>query len=471
MIRQDRQHPLPSQERRADRPAGRAGALDDATLDGFFAELASRFEEALLRHAVPGGALALHYYGREWTGAFGVTNIAYPLPTHDETLFQVGGITRLVTALAVAILVEQGKLDWDEPVRAYLPTLRLADPRVAERVTARQLLNHTAGWYGDDRGGGESGPDAAARYLSRLASAPQLLPLGWRFSINDSAYVVAGRLLEVLTGQRYAAAVRDLIFEPLGMTRALFDPREVVTTRYAIGHALEGGRPKVEPTWTVVPPVLAPAGGLCASARDLLRLGRALKGSGTTLLSEESLAALHTPTTDPGVLEREELAGFGLGVMVWEGSGGRYFGQSGSTTWQHARLVYHPEADFVLVLLTNAAAGEQAIAEVLPFALERYTGIHAAPLSFAELPPSALDELTGRYGFADPRLGPLIAITLREDGLRFEYGGEARLAPLAPDVVVVADGPRRGQRAEFLRDSGGSVNWLRFGGKVYPRLR
>jgi hypothetical protein len=123
------------------------------------------------------------------------------------------------------------------------------------------------------------------------------------------------------------------------------------------------------------------------------------------------------------------------------------------------------------VLLTNAASGEQAIADVLPFALERYTGIAAPPLSVYEVPSVALGDFAGRYGFSDTTLGPSLAVTVQDGGLRFEHAEGARLAFIGPDVVVVAEGPLRGRRAEFLRDSSGAVTWLRFGGKVYPRLR
>jgi CubicO group peptidase (beta-lactamase class C family) len=217
--------------------------------------------------------------------------------------------------------------------------------------------------------------------------------------------------------------------------------------------------------------VLAPAGGLCASVQDLLRLGRSLQGADVGLLSENGLAAFHEPSTDRGVIDREDFAGFGLGVMIWTAGDGRYFGHSGSTDYQHARLVYHPEADFVCAIVTNASTGERAIADVLPFALERYTAITAPAMAIYETTSSALAELAGRYGFSDSKLGPSIAVTLRDGQLRFDYGGDARLALVGPDSVVVAEGPLRGLRAEFLRDGTGAAAWLRLGGKVYPRLR
>jgi CubicO group peptidase (beta-lactamase class C family) len=472
MTRPSGRNPFLSGDRPPSPPlAGATGNASQAVLESLFSAFAERFEAALVRHAVPGGAVALHYYDQQWSAGFGVTNVDHPLPIEETTLFQVGGITKLVTALALAILAEGGWIDLDEPVRSYLPSLRLADARVAERVTVRQLLNHTGGWYGDDLGGGESGPDAAARYLPRLASAPQLLPLGTRFSINDSGYVVAARILEEMSGRSYPAAVRALVLAPLGMTRSFFEAREVVTTRYAIGHALDGGQPKVHRGWTTVPAALAAAGGLCASVQDLLRLGMALKGDEPSLLSKAGLAAFHEPTTDRGVLGREEFAGFGVGVMVWEAGGNRYFGQTGSTDYQVARLVYHPAADFVLALATNAASGERAIADVLPFALEQYIAITTPPLAIYETATSTLNELAGRYGFSDSKLGPSIAVVVREGMLRFDYGGDARLELVAPDSVVVAEGPLRGTRAEFLRDSAGVAAWLRLDGKVYPRLR
>ncbi|MFN8534242.1 MAG: serine hydrolase domain-containing protein [Dehalococcoidia bacterium] len=444
---------------------------DPTTLDGDFAEFAAEVRAALGRHGVPGGAIALHYYGRQWATGIGVTNVDHPLPADESTIFQAGGITKLITALAVLRLAARGQLELDNPVRAYWPALRLADSRVAERVTVRHLLNHTAGWYGDDLGSGEDGPDALARYVLRLETAAQLLPLGGPFSYNDSAFSLAGRLIEIVTGQPFAKAIQTLVFEPLGMIRSSFFARDVLTMRHAVGHEVSNGRARVNPGWTTVPRVLDPAGGLCASALDLLQFGRAMLGGWPAHepLSEETLAALREPTSDVGVLGREDLAGFAAGTMIWQADDGRYYGQVGSTQFQNCRLVYHPEADFALVMMTNGSTGELAIADVLPRALEQYTGIVLGSPPLLDIPAPA--EYSGRFGFADSKLGPAYTVTVRDGVLRADLAGETRLALIRRDTVVAVEGPARGSRAEFVRDLFGGIGWFRLGGRAYPRLR
>jgi CubicO group peptidase (beta-lactamase class C family) len=461
-------------QRRRPLPTGLpAEPVGQGVLDQFFAELTEQVRRAMVHWNVPGAAIALHYYGYQWTAGIGVTNVDYPLPVNEQTLFQVGGLTKLVTGLAVALLVEQGQLELDAPVRSFLPTFRVADARASEQVTLRQLLNHTAGWFGDLPPSDETGPDAIARYVDQLAGAPQLLPPGRAFSYNEAGFAVAGRVVEVRTGRFYATAMRELVFAPLGMEHASFLPREVITARHTAGHQVEGGGLRPLNPWARVGRGLDPALGLAASAADLLRLGRLLLGLpvGRFTLAPETLTLLLEPTSDAGVLGREEFAGFALATMVWQAGEERYYGQSGQSATHASRLIIHPPADFVLVLLMNSSTGDAAIAEVLPAALARYTGIVLRPPVLLTGPASQLGEYAGRYGFTDSRLGPILEISVQDGALQLERDGVVRIVPTGQDTVVLADGPQRGVRAEFLRDREGNVGWLRLDGKVYPRLR
>src|SRR6266545_2698458 len=98
---------------------------------------------------VPGVALGVWHEGDEHAAGVGVTSVENPLEIDADTLFQVGSITKTVTASVAMRLVEQGELDLDAPARTYLPRFRLADEDVATRVTMRHLLTHTGGWVGD----------------------------------------------------------------------------------------------------------------------------------------------------------------------------------------------------------------------------------------------------------------------------------------------------------------------------------
>lgn len=140
-------------------------------------------------------------------------------------------------------LVEQGRVDLDEPVRTYVPELRLRDEDVSARVTVLQLLNHTAGWAGDLMDDTGDGDDALARYVALMADIEQVTPLGATVSYNNASLSLAGRVIEKVTGQTFEQAIRDLLFEPLGLTNSSFFANEIMTRRFAVGHHLEPDGP------------------------------------------------------------------------------------------------------------------------------------------------------------------------------------------------------------------------------------
>lgn len=128
-------------------------AVNDKAADTLFQTLDTRIEAAMKRHHVPGVAVGVSWQGREHVRGFGVTNVDHPLPVDGDTLFRIGSTTKTFTATAMMCLVEQGKVALAAPVRTYLSDLALADETAARSVTVRQLLNHSAGWLGDDYGG------------------------------------------------------------------------------------------------------------------------------------------------------------------------------------------------------------------------------------------------------------------------------------------------------------------------------
>ena len=147
-------------------------------------------QDAMRRYHTPGVAVGVLRDGRDEITTYGVTSIENPLPVQANTLFQIGSITKTITATMVMRLVEQGLLDLEAPVRRYLPELRLADEDVAQRVTLRHLLTHTAGFVGDDFSDTGSGDDAVARYVANMVELPQITPLGALFSYCNSGFVL-----------------------------------------------------------------------------------------------------------------------------------------------------------------------------------------------------------------------------------------------------------------------------------------
>src|SRR5207302_6195544 len=120
--------------------------------------------------------------------------------------------------------------------RRYVPELRLKDEQAACDVTVLHLLNHTAGWAGDlldDTGWGD---DALEKYVRLMAGIDQVSPLGEVVSYNNASLSLAGRIIEKVTGQTYEQAMKELVFEPVGLTHSFFFPNDIMTRRFVGGH-------------------------------------------------------------------------------------------------------------------------------------------------------------------------------------------------------------------------------------------
>ena len=118
-------------------------------LDTTWTTLGERITQIMARKHIPGVAAGVLYQGQTQTTGFGITNVDHPLPVTDETLFQIGSITKTFVGTAIMRLVEQGKVDLDATVRTYLPGFRVADEAASQGATVRHLLTHTGGWAGD----------------------------------------------------------------------------------------------------------------------------------------------------------------------------------------------------------------------------------------------------------------------------------------------------------------------------------
>src|SRR5947209_2069523 len=139
-------------------------------------------------------------------------------------------------------LVESRAIELDATVRRYLPEFRVADEEVSGMVTVRHLLTHTAGWEGDFWADTGRGDDALAGMVALLKDRPQLTPTGTIWAYNNAAFYVLGRIVEVVTGQGFEAAARDLVLEPIGMKHSYFLSEEAMTHRFATGHTVQEGR-------------------------------------------------------------------------------------------------------------------------------------------------------------------------------------------------------------------------------------
>jgi CubicO group peptidase (beta-lactamase class C family) len=443
----------------------------------------------LEEHKVPGVAVGVWHAGQTQLSGFGVTSVAHPLPVTPETIFQVGSITKTFVATAVMVLVEQGKLALDEPLRSYLPELRLQDATAQEQVTMRHLLNHSGGWVGDYFADCGPGDDALAEMVRRVGALPQLLPFGTLFSYNNAGFYLAGRVIEKVSNKTFERAMAELVFAPLGLEQTYFFAEDVMLQRFAVGHIQRDGEIEVASPWPIGR-AANPAGGICSTVGDLLRYARlhleksearSQNSEGRTLLNEESLRLMRQPTIEASTIGSYEAVG--LAWFLRSFAGVTLMNHGGATNGQIAGLTLVPERDFAIAVLTNASNGGLITKAVTNLAIEQYLGLREEDLPTIAIEADTLAAYTGHYSSqladidavtADSRL---VLHTRPRGGFPYEDSAPAPTPPPMPlrffeaDKAIVAEGPASGSRAVFGRDDDGEIAWLRFGGRVRLRER
>jgi CubicO group peptidase (beta-lactamase class C family) len=455
--------------------------------------LESKLSELSAELQVPGVAAGVLLDGREEYAFYGVTSVENPLPVDETTLFQFGSTGKTYTATALLRLVEEGKVDLQAPVQAYLPEFEVADRDVASRVTVLQLLNHTAGWEGDMMDDTGEGDDALEQYVARMRRLVQVTPLGAAVSYNNASVCVAGRILEKLTGSTYEQAIKDLLLRPLGLDHTLFFPNEIMTRRFVVGHTRhDDGRVTVSRRWAL-PRGGNPAGGMSATAADQLgwarfHLGDGTAPDGTRLLRPETLALMRQPTADMrGSALGDEV---GISWLLRDVGGVRLVGHGGTTIGQHSEFVLVPERAFGFASMTNCGPNGSELNEaLLRWALEHYLDVVEVDPQPVVLGDEALQQYVGRYEtiaaicditaergrlHAAVRLKPEAAAVLAEAGAELPDEDEPPI-PLAllsagGDRYVVPEGPAKGMRGYFTRDAEGRVDGVHIGGRLATRV-
>jgi CubicO group peptidase (beta-lactamase class C family) len=430
---------------------------------------------------IPGVAVGVLCQGETHTAGFGVTNVDHPLPVTDETLFQIGSITKTFTGTAIMRLVEMGKLDLDATVRTYVPEFKVSDDTAASQATIRHLLTHTGGWEGDFFHDTGAGDDALIKYVAEMAELQQLAPLGTVFSYNNSGFAVAGYVIEKVTAKSYQAALAELILEPLGLENCFFDPGDLITYRFVVGHNVAEEGAQVARPWPL-PRAVYPAGGITSHVKDLLRYARFHLGDGsvndeTRLLQPESLSLMQTPQ----VAICDEKEAVGLSWFINDEGGARKIRHGGGTTGQISLLLLVPEHDFAIVILTNANQGGVVTPKVSHWALKHYLDVEIKDPEPIESSEEELAAYVGRYArpFAEMELGMLGGKLIGQ--VTYKKGFPTQdtppppppppmsLALCEPGRLLVLDGPFKDMLVDVIRDPDGAIKWMRAGGRIYGR--
>ena len=363
------------------------------------AGLRGRVSELLKEYRIPSAAIGVLQDGEIWDFAVGVRDVTTREPATTDTIYQLGSMSKTWTALAFMQLVDEGKVDLDEPVQTYLLGFRVADPAVSAAVTARHLLNHTNG-IEEDLGDPGEGDDVYARLVANIADAPQVFPLGATHGYSAAlGYAVLARVMEVLDGEGWDAIMKARLFDRLALTGTSSRHEDVERDRAATGHVIrslnEG--PIVAPV-PYLPRLYGPGGNVSSTARDVLTMAHVFLNGGTAqngarILSPASIREMmesRVPVPDPYMFGPE----WGLGLIVCDWLGETVYAHDGSTIGQNARLRILPDRGIAIVVLTNGGPREGFYRRVLN---EILTDLGAVTIPDLPQPDLALSLDVARY--------------------------------------------------------------------------
>ncbi|HEY7062328.1 MAG TPA: serine hydrolase [Chloroflexota bacterium] len=473
----------PSQSVAAALPTSRRAPAAQTPGDSF-APLDETIRQAMTSAGIPGVAVGVLYPGGQYLAGFGVTNVESPQPVDADTLFQIGSITKTMTMAACLRLVEQGRLDLTTPIRQYVPDLRLSDPSAAAMITLQDCLTHTSGLPADHfvtMGGGD---DALARFAASLDQIPFVLPPGEWASYCNTAFSLAGRVLEVARDQTYEQAIRELLLEPLGMTRSTFFAEEAILYPTAAGHTLIEDQAYLQRPWNL-PRTANAAGGLVASASDVLAyaslwLNDGLAPSGERLLRPETLAQIESPQSH----QPDDLGTFGLAWGLPDLSGIRLLAHDGGTAGQNARLWIEPDQGVAVCVLTNVQDGSAVLGSAAGWVVQNLLGFDVKPPATPSPLPRDGATLAAHAGVYSNPGESIYTVSVRDDGLEMIYQQDdpyfgsvvpaippepTRQLVFASPTAVFATDPPGGGRGAFLPGPGGRPLGLFWGGRFYRR--
>lgn len=307
---------------------------------------------------VPGLAAAVVWQGEVVLArGYGLADVSTKAPVTADTLFGIGSTTKAFTAFAIAEAVEEGLLDWDEPVRKWLPGLQLEDDVAELQLTLRDMCSHRSGlprhdllWYAN--------PGLAREQLvERLAHLEPTAGFREQFQYNNLMFAAAGMALQRATGVTWEERVRARILTPLGMTRTTFGLAETLAASdHAVPHDRVKGKDVVIPFRDITE--IGPAGSIHSSANDMARwltvlLGRG-EANGERLLGVGHFMELVTPVSVMGTPGSPNA--YGLGWMLDAVEGHTRVHHGGGIDGFTTQVELYPDDRLGIFVVTNRAS-------------------------------------------------------------------------------------------------------------------
>ncbi len=339
-------------------------AVDTATIEAIV-------QDALRAWEVPGASIAIIKDDQVvYLKGFGVRQLGTRQPVTPDTLFGIASTTKAFTTTAMAMLVDEGKMNWDDQVQKYLESFRLADPLANESVTLRDLVCHRTGLSRNDLLWDES-PWGREEILRRIGLVRLNRPFRTTYQYNNIMFLAAAEAIARTSGGSWESFIQRRIFDPLAMNTANFSITQALKSPdHSSPHRKNrAGKVEVIP-WLNVDNI-GGAGCINASVRDMSRWVRFQLGDGAfegkRLVSSGNLAETHTPQM---VIRMDEQATtlnpyttqmtYGMGWIIQDYHGQTLISHTGGLNGFRARVVLVPRAKLGMVILTNSSAGSSS---------------------------------------------------------------------------------------------------------------
>ena len=411
----------------------------------------------MARDQIPGVAVGVVERGQlVFARGFGYRDVENHLPMTPDTLVPLGSASKAFTATAIALLADEKRIALDAPVRTYLPDFSLADPVASATLTTRDLLTHKSGlprhdffWY--------QAPFSRDELYRRLRFLEPSGPPRVRWRYNSLMYVVAGRVVEKISGQSWESFVQARILGPLDMRRTVLSAEAMeADSDHASPYALRDGRAQPIPMLKRLS-AIAPAGAVDSSVRDLARWLTFHATRSPALLSEGMWRELHRPQAKMPPSDQPEVQHpyYALGWIHETYRGHRLVFHNGAIDGFTVHLGFLPETGQGLILLANRDSAREALTALAYSAYDRLLGL--APLDWENRIKEAptprqrvrsvaldfpIDDVVGSYehpayGVITIRAnGDKLAMQFRSFRLTLAYEGQRRFLSLEP----IADG-------------------------------
>ncbi|WP_020653586.1 serine hydrolase [Massilia niastensis] len=326
---------------------------------------------------VPGIAIAVVKDGKVVVAqGFGVRKLGDPAPVDGKTIFEIASNSKAFTAAGLAMLVDQGKLEWDDPVIKHLPDFRMYDPYVTAEMTVRDLLTHRSGL---GLGAGDlmwwpTTTFSTDEIIHNLRYIRPATSFRNSYAYDNLLYIVAGKIIAMKSGKTWGETMREWILDPVGMkttTTSLDELRN--NPNVSAPHSRINGRISVVKPMPVANAIGAV--GINTSAEDIARwmnvlldggkLGKGEDGKETRLWSDKQAREMWTAQTPmainqpkpPLAATKPNFYAYGLGFQLRDYQGKLVALHGGALQGFYSRVLLVPEAKVGIAIFTNAESG------------------------------------------------------------------------------------------------------------------